>query len=252
MRLSIATWSFHKLMAEGKMDWLSYLDDCQNRYQLTTADFWSGFFPELTPEFFTKVSKELGARQLDLVNLAWDHAMIWHDDADKRKEYEKSQEDALRATEILGARSLRIDAGVHHPVFENRHLDYIVPRYQWLCKRAEDIGIKLGSENHGHAAGDARQLIRLYDLIQEKAYGFLMHAGRFNGDADEGRDLLAKATFHVHVCRSTDLPQAISLIKCLNSVSYTGAIGVEEQWGVDEREKVDELLTMMKQAMQSV
>jgi hypothetical protein len=45
MNISVAGFSVHGLLAEGKIDIFGYLESCRYRYDLHTADIWNGLLP---------------------------------------------------------------------------------------------------------------------------------------------------------------------------------------------------------------
>ncbi len=55
MNISIASYSFHKTIAAGKMDVFGYLESCKYRYRLDTADIWNGLLRSTDPDYASKV-----------------------------------------------------------------------------------------------------------------------------------------------------------------------------------------------------
>ena len=59
MKISIASYAFHGLLAEGKMDVFGYLESCKYRYRVDAADIWNGMLPTTEPDFIRKVRQAM-------------------------------------------------------------------------------------------------------------------------------------------------------------------------------------------------
>src|SRR3954453_13972340 len=96
--ISIASYSFHELIAAGRMDVFGYLESVRYRYHLDAADIWNGLLgsdPQqyLEPEFLRGVREAMDERDLVLANYHADGCHIWEDDPDHR---ERNYQLALR------------------------------------------------------------------------------------------------------------------------------------------------------------
>ncbi len=85
MNISIASYAFHGLLAESKMDLFGYLESSKYRYGLQTADVWNGMLPSIEEDYLRKVKDGLEERELVLANLCVDGPHIWEDDAEVRE-----------------------------------------------------------------------------------------------------------------------------------------------------------------------
>ena len=148
MNISIASYAFHGLLREGKMDVFGYLETCKYRYGLASADIWNGFLPTVEDDDLAKLRDGLDERELVLANLCVDGPHIWEDDPEVRAKHHTDGLAYLHAAELLGARTIRIDAGVRAAAFTAEQFDTIVARYRESAQRAYDNGTKVGPENH--------------------------------------------------------------------------------------------------------
>ena len=87
MKISIASYSFHGLLAEGKMDLFGYLEACRFRYHVQAADIWNGMFASTEDDFLKKMKEGLEERQMELANLCVDGPHIWEDDPAVREQH---------------------------------------------------------------------------------------------------------------------------------------------------------------------
>ena len=77
MKVSVLSYSFRGLLAEGKMDVFGYLEACRYRYGLGAADIWNGFLMNTEDEYLRKVRDALDERELTLADLCVDKAHVW-------------------------------------------------------------------------------------------------------------------------------------------------------------------------------
>ena len=86
----------------------------------------------------------------------------------------------LRAAELLGARTVRIDAGVRAEIFTEEQFDAIVARYREYARRAYDNGYRVGPENHWGAEVVPENMVRICRAVDHPGFGMLLH---FRGNA---------------------------------------------------------------------
>src|SRR5476649_2672301 len=116
MNISIASFSFHGAVADGTMDVFGYLEACRYRYHLNTADIWNGLLSsdveiQLDPVRLMKVRKAMDERDLSCANYHADGCHPWEADADVRAKHKELAYRHLKAAEVLGAKTVRIDTG---------------------------------------------------------------------------------------------------------------------------------------------
>ena len=148
MTVSIASYSFHGLLNQGKIDVFGYLESVRYRYHLNTADIWNGMFPNVEMEFLQKLKEGLETREMTLENLCVDGPHIWENDPAVREEHYQQALAYLKAAKFLDAKTIRMDAGGEGDTFTNEQFDLIVKRYKEYAQIAYDHGFKVGPENH--------------------------------------------------------------------------------------------------------
>ena len=114
MNVSVLSYSFRGLLAEGKMDLFGYLETCKYRYHLSAADIWSGFFPSTNPDYLKKVKEELDERELVLADLCVDNVHVWDSQPDVRERNYQNAQTYLKVADTLGARFMRVEVGRTH------------------------------------------------------------------------------------------------------------------------------------------
>ncbi|MCX7681194.1 MAG: sugar phosphate isomerase/epimerase [Anaerolineae bacterium] len=233
MNISIASYSFHGLLREGKIDLFGYLESCKYRYHLQTADIWNGMLLSVEDDYLAKVKEALDERELTLVNLCVDGAHIWEDDPEERERNYRHALAYLHAAEVLGARTVRIDAGVRADTFTDEQFEWIVKRFREYAQRAFDNGYKVGPENHWGAEVIPENMKRLCEAVNHPAFGVLLH---FRGN--EGDRVMAPWAMHTHISWTITESSLVESMTMLRDAGYTGCWGVEHHSGQHEYSEV--------------
>jgi sugar phosphate isomerase/epimerase len=230
MKLSIISYSFNKLEKEGTSDVFTYLETVRYRLGLDTADIWNGSLKSLDEGYLRKVRDGLDERGLTLVNYAIDGAHIWEDDPALREQNSRNALANLRAAEILGAKTVRLDCGGPREKTEwsAQQFDAIVTRYGEYLQRASDNGWRLGPENHWGPAMAPLSLKKLCQAVDHPSFGVLLHFGRWHGpEAAQGDDLLAPWAMHTHITGQLAVAAIQPKMEALLATGYKGAWSVE-------------------------
>ena len=190
-------------------------------------------FPSTDEEFLRKVKDALDERELVLANLCVDGPHIWADDPAER---EKNYRDALaylHAAEVLGARTIRIDAGGQGEAFTEEQFDLIVRRYREYAQRAYDNGYKVGPENHWGPEVVPANMKRICEAVDHPGFGVLLH---FRGN--EGDRVIAPWAMHTHIPFQIVETSLVESMTMLRDAGYSGYWGVEHHSGQNEYSEV--------------
>jgi len=239
VKISIASYAFHGLLKEGQMDVFGYLESCKYRYGLQSADIWNGFLPSTEEDYLKKVRDALDERELTLANLCVDGAHLWEPDPVAREKNYRNALAHLRAAEILGAKTVRMDAGGHEPEMSAEMFDHVVMRYKEYCQRGYDHGYKVGPENHWGPEKVPANMHRIRQAVDSPAFGILLHVGGWNDPgAADGDRLAAPYVMHTHVAWNITESCLAEKMKLLADAGYQGYWGVEHHSGKNEYTEV--------------
>jgi sugar phosphate isomerase/epimerase len=235
MKISIASYAFHGLLQAGMMDVFGYLETSKYRYHVNAADIWNGFLPTTDDDFLKKVKGALAEREMPLANLCVDGAHIWEDDQAARERNYQVALEHLRAGELLGAETIRIDAGGRGETWTDEQFDLIVRRYKEWAQRAYDNGYKVGPENHWGTEVDPANMQKLVEAVDHPAFGVLLHfRGNGSKDMPSGDAVMAPWAMHTHIswdvaerCLEESLPM-------LRDAGYSGYYSIEHHSGENE------------------
>ncbi|MCL2816692.1 MAG: sugar phosphate isomerase/epimerase [Oscillospiraceae bacterium] len=245
--ISIASYSFHGLLGEKRIDVFTYLEALKFRYNVEYADIWSGYLPNLNKadpisqddeDFLKKVKFSMDEKGITLANLCVDGPHIWADEKDQREIHYKGAFNYMKAAVILGAKTVRIDVGVHRDVITDEEFDYVAKVYSELAVFAKDNNMRVGTENHWGASRDPQVLENIYQAVNNPAYGVLFHFGNFfEGQKEAGLETVLKMAMHTHVPADT-VPYAKEYIRRLVNIGYKGTFSIEHHTAKHEYERV--------------
>ena len=230
MRVSALSYSFFPMTRAGMMDVFGYLETIRYRYALTVADLWNWTLTSHDEQYLRAVRRSLEERELELASLNVSNYIVWHDYAAIRNYNHRLILDCLRMAETLGAQTVSIEAGGHHEAqsYTEEQFDYIAMRYREYAQRAYDHGYLMGPENHFGPELVPAEMRRLCEAVDHPGFGFLLHAGNWQGDdAAQGNVLLAPWAMHVHLPDSLSDAQLVETMTSLRDADYDGAWSVE-------------------------
>lgn len=237
MKITIASFSFHGLLQRGMIDVFGYLETVKYRYHLDAADIWNGMIASYDDDYLYKVREALDERQLVLANLCVDGAHVWEPDPEQREANYRRALDNLRAAEILGAKTVRIDMGGRDLEMTDEQFDYTVCRYREYAERAYDNGYKIGPENHWGCSRVPDNIIRLVEAVDHPAFGILLHFENWDVEKDVGDAKVAQYAFHTHMAAWVE-PRYEEKFRTLQEAGYDGYWGVEHHSGKNEYAQV--------------
>ncbi|MBZ0304014.1 MAG: sugar phosphate isomerase/epimerase [Anaerolineae bacterium] len=252
LKFSIASFSFHRLLADGKQDMFGYIADSK-RLGAVQLDPWNAHLSALQDEdavirggrdpenaqfsaqnddYLVRVKAAAEAVGLPFGCLAVDGAHIYESDAEKRRSNRAAAYRWLEVAEKLGAQQVRIDAGgpedMPDDVFE-----IIVAGYDDVIRRAGNKGIEVLVENHWGPTKFPDHVIKLLDAV--KGLSLLFDTNNWaEGHQQEGWQRCARYARSVHVKTfafdaagndpTVDIPQVIQI---LVEAGYDGVWGIE-------------------------
>jgi sugar phosphate isomerase/epimerase len=238
MNYSIASYSFNGLIKQGKMDVFGYLESVKYRYHLNSADIWNMMLTSFDEDYLKKIKEAMDEKEMDLANLCVDCAEVWDPDTEAREKWYQNALGNLRAAEILGARTVRIDMGGRDLEMTDEQFEYTVKRYQEYAKIAHDCGFMVGPENHWGASRVPENIRKVYEAVDHPSFGILLHFDNWDVDKENGDRLCAKYAFHTHLAAWV-IPDCQDKLKILQDIGYQGYLGIEHHSGKNEYSQVE-------------
>jgi sugar phosphate isomerase/epimerase len=258
MNISIASFSFHGALAQGTFDVFTYLEACRYRYHLNTADIWNGLLGsdvevQLDEDRLKKVRRAMDERNLVCVNYHADGCHPWEPDADVRARHRELAFRHLRAAEILGATTVRIDTGGQDRNWTDEQFDFIANAFREMAEEAGNRGFKIGPETHWGSTNYPDNMLKLHAAVNSPSYGILLHMGKDTWtSADEYDRALAPIAIHTHIDQRTCYERIDSALAILAESGYTGALGVEHHTGKNELAEVETQIGLVRRALSHI
>lgn len=238
MKMTVASFSFHGMQKEGKIDVFGYLESAKYRYHLNTADIWNMMLNSYEEDYLKKIKEAMDEKDMYLANLCVDWAEVWDSDQEKREKFYQNALMNLRAAEILGARTVRIDMGGRALEMTEEQFDYTVKRYREYCQIAQDCGFMVGPENHWGASRVPENIRKVYEAVDHPSFGILLHFENWDVDKENGDRLCAKYAFHTHLAAWV-IPSCEEKLRILQAAGYQGHLGIEHHSGKNEYSQVE-------------
>lgn len=257
MQISIASYSFHGLRGAGMMDGFGYLESCKYRYGLDAADFWNGILgPDelvLDPAYQKKLVEALHEREMTVANYHIDGCHIWEDDAAVREQHYQMALKHLQVARVIGAKTVRIDAGGKGQVWSAEQFDLIAKRMKEYVVIGAEFGCRVGPESHWGPELVPDNMERLAKSVNHPAFGILMHIGHWEGvPAEEGDKRLAKYAAHTHVDANVTRTRLESAMRLLLAAGYQGYWGVEHHSAKNEYAEVAYQVAEVRRVLEKI
>jgi len=253
MALGICSYSFHRTMAAGQMDFSSYIETCKS-LGCTQLDPWNAHLSpikdgaealhagrnpskshHLSPpddKFIEQIKSAADRAGMPFGTMVVDGAHIYEPTEDARHENRQRAYRWLEIAANLGVRQLRIDAGGPEEMPEDVFV-IIVDGYKDLIARAKPRGIEMLIENHWGPSVLPDNIERLMAAVP--GLGLLLDTRSWKpGQKEEGRRRCAKFARATHIKMiqwdaegnepAEDVPGAI---RALQQAGYRGPWGIE-------------------------
>jgi sugar phosphate isomerase/epimerase len=252
MRLSIASYSFHRRLEAGQQDMFQYIRDCQ-ALGATVLEPWNGHLAPLVAgdealkasgrwqeallsadekAYLEQVSAAARRASLPFGCIAVDGAHIYEPTPEARQLNRAVAYRWLQAAHQLGAAQVRIDAGQAEG-FPEAAFRMVVEGYRDLIARGRELGLEILFENHWGISHDYENVLKLLAAVDGLGLLFDTHNWRAGTQPIAWRECARFArSVHIKTFRfdeagndpSVDLALAIRL---LVDAGYAGTWGVE-------------------------
>lgn len=270
MKVSIGGYSFQNTFVQGKMDVFGYLETVKYRYGLNVVDLYNGFFVDKSgpvweladDDYLRKIREALDEKEMTVVNLAVDTASLWDQDEERRELQYQNALKHLRAAEILGAQTVRIDTGGSYSNDPNgdffdmsqEQFEHIVQRYQEYCRIAADFGSKVGPENHMGPSLNPHFLKQIAEAVNHPNFGVLLHVDRWKVDPELGDSIVAPWACHVHFGGNTLAAEdrAIRIAQTLHDSGFKDYWAIEHNAPDNQYVEVGWAVAAMKKVLSKV
>lgn len=275
MDISICSFSFHRLLADGKQDMFRYIADCKE-LGATLLDPWNahltplkdsetvlkaGSDPEnaqLAPQhegYLRQVKRAADEAGVPFGCIAVDGAHIYEPTPEARRANRALAYEWLEVAERLEAKQIRVDAGGPEEMPDDV-FQIIIEGYQDLVARGQDKGIEILIENHWGPSPIPENVVKIMDAVD--GLGLLFDTNNWAaGMQEKGWQMCAKYATATHIKTfsfddqgyepSVDIPKAMRI---LVNAGYDGCWGIEScPKDGDEYEGVKKTIALIKRVL---
>lgn len=253
--VSVASYSFHGLLAHDAMSVFQYFETVRYRYGMRTADVWNGMLKSYDENYLYLVKQLMDEHELRLVNLCCDGCHLYNDSPEETEKCDAVAEDCFRAAEILGAETVRMDVGIREKTATDAQIEFVSAKYDEYCRRAARFSAKLGPENHWGASTNVTELKKLFQAVKSDNFGLLLHLGNWRESDEQSEKAIiendgyfAKYAMHTHI--SYDVCQDAELrLDALLATGYRGSYSIESHKSTNEYNNVAQQLAQVQRVI---
>lgn len=235
MNFSVGSWSFHELYEADKINLFGYLQALKYRYQLSSADIWTGMMTSTADDYVRKVQQTLKEESMTVACLATD-ATVWHDNPEMRKRNRATIDQYIEIASTLGAETLRIDIGIQSTAISDEQFSYAAETYRHYAGIAQSRGFRLGPQTHQPAMQVPSNVERMVKAVANPAFGVIIDVERWVEDIESGDERCAPYAMLVHFdsSRTTTRQRLEQKVSTFLQADYQGCWSLEYRLGGSE------------------
>ena len=179
-RISLAQWSLHRTLRDGKLDHLDFAKVTRQDFGLEAIEYVNSFFKDRAKD--AAYLAEMNTRAKD--NGVYQHLImcdgegrLGDPDAQKRREAVENHRKWLDASKVLGCVSIRVNAASEGTFEEQQKL--AADGLRQLCELGAPLGINVIVENHGGLSSNGQWLAGVMKMVDHPRCGTLPDFGNF-------------------------------------------------------------------------
>ena len=180
-KISLAEWSLHRTLKQGKLDNLDFAKVAKNDYGIEAIEYVNQFFKDKAND--KSYLAELKRRAEDqgvktLLIMIDEEGALGDADEQKRTKAVENHYKWVEAAKFLGCHSIRVNAGSSGSYEEQ--LDRAADGLRRVTEFAEPHEINVIVENHGGLSSNGEWLSAVIKKVDRKRCGTLPDFGNFN------------------------------------------------------------------------
>ncbi|MGB0863467.1 MAG: sugar phosphate isomerase/epimerase family protein [Saprospiraceae bacterium] len=250
-KISLAQWSLHRTLKEGKMDNLDFAVKARNDFGIEAVEYVNQFFEDKAKDTnylgqMKSIASDNGVESLLI--MVDGEGNLGDTDDKKRKQAVENHYKWVEAAKFLGCHSIRVNA-----FGQGSALDVAIAAVDGLgslATFAKDFDINVIVENHGGYSSDADWMMNVMRKISMDNCGMLPDFGNFCIERDSGKQWEGKCINEFDRYKGVEmfmpLAKSVSakshdfdengnethtdyskMLKIVKNAGYSGYIGVE-------------------------
>ena len=252
MKLSCAGYTFNTYFREKGLPLDKYIDICADM-GLEGVELTQYYFPETSVAYLNGLKRQLLKRGLELAGTAIGGAFCLAS-PEERKKHVAFTKEWLDISYRLGSPVLRVFAGpAPEGHTEDEAFDWAITGIKECAKKAEEVGVMIGLENHGGTTGTAEGQLRILQGVGSDWVGALLDFGNFRTDPYREFEMVAPYTIMTHAKPTSDFAGTrddvdyLRVGKIMAQAGYRGFLSIEyEEPGKDAMVEVPRFAAYLK------
>lgn len=186
-KISLAEWSLHRTLNEGKLDNLDFAKVAKNDFGIEAVEYVNQFFKDKAKDKhylgqLKQRAEDLGVKTLLI--MIDNEGALGDADEQKRTKAVENHYQWVEAAKFLGCHSIRVNAASSGSYEEQ--LGRAADGLSRLTEFAEPFAVNVIVENHGHLSSNGEWLTSVIKKVDRKRCGTLPDFGNFNlGDGKQ-------------------------------------------------------------------
>jgi len=179
MKIGCSSWSYHRTIAEGKLDQLGWLRKCAEGLEIDGVELLDVHFLSTEEGYLKKVKKET----IDLgltISCASVSNHFTHPEEEKRLQEVEKVKKWVDIASYLGAPILRIFAGSAKELGKPGVWEEVIKCLKECASYGENKGVVIGLENHGGFSAD--EVLRMLKETGSSWLRLTLDTGNFPAD----------------------------------------------------------------------
>ncbi|MCB0305932.1 MAG: TIM barrel protein [Calditrichaeota bacterium] len=252
-RISLAQWSLHRTLFDGKLDHLDFAKTARRTYGIEAVEYVNQFFAgKAKDEAYLKEMKTRaeGEGVRSLLIMCDGEGRLGDPDPDKRRQAVENHYKWVEAAKFLGCHSIRVNAASEGTYEEQMKL--AADGLHQLVTFGAEHGLNVIVENHGGLSSNGQWLSGVMKQVDHPRCGTLPDFGNFRIQGEEWYDRYQGVTELMPYAKAVSAKSHdfdsegnetntdyFRMMKIVLAAGYNGFVGIEyEGGGLSEHEGI--------------
>ena len=187
-KISLAQWSLHRALNDGKIDNLDFAKIAREEFGIEAIEYVNQFFKDKAEESYLNEMKKRADDQNvhSLLIMCDGEGKLGDPDQNAREEAVNNHHKWVKAAKYLGCHSIRVNAASDGSFEEQQKL--AADGLRQLCEIADPYEINVIVENHGGLSSNGAWLAEVIKMVDHPRAGTLPDFGNFRVDENTNYD----------------------------------------------------------------
>jgi len=187
-KISLAQWSLHRTLREGKIDNLDFAKIASQDFGIKAIEYVNQFFKDkLTDSYLMEMKNRADNHNVRTLLIMCDgEGELGNPDKEARKESVQNHKKWVEAAKFLGCHSIRVNAASEGSYEEQQKL--AADGLRQLCEISAPFEIDVIVENHGGLSSNGAWLTGVIKMVDHPRAGTLPDFGNFRINENDSYD----------------------------------------------------------------